>query len=297
MAYQRMAAASAAAASSDWDDAVVLPNVNSLVQYGEAEQQMARDLVCRAMLLGEAEILWHQALSDFKLRRQDFIDKDLWEVVSAEFRRRRDLRLGGSSEAVSHGAMSDSAKRARAASPAGPPPPTPYNQPTPKEAPRLPAQMVGTRGGNNKASGPKGPPPPTPSPLDGVVVSHAELPEGVSSLLHWSKTPLNFGKYKGKDWNYMDLAIHNGKQECSYKSWIMARVNSGGDQLRDLARFLCILDKANALPEKPSSPTSSSASMPVVRAPMDRGDPLPRADTPTSQLSSDRAFGVPTPSP
>ena len=291
MAYKNMAAASSAA--------VLVPDANALVQYGEEEKQQARDLVCRAMLYGESEQLWHNALADFQLRRKDFIDRGLWEVISAEFRRRRDLRLGGSATTTSQGAMTDGSKRARPSSPAGPPPPTAANQPPPAttEGPRLPSKATSTRSNVKGPPAPAGPPPPTPSMLDGIVVSQAELPEGVTSLLHWSRTPINFGKYKLSNWSYMDLASRSGSQEFSYKLWVMARISSGGDQLRDLARFLDILRKANALPAKASSPTSSSSSVPVQRAPIGGNEPAPRADSPSSQLSPERAFGVPTPSP
>ena len=288
MAYQNMAAASAAG----WSDAVLITDVSALVKYDEAEQQQARDLVCRAMLMGEADLLWNQALADFRLRRQDFVDRGLWEDVSAEYRRRRDIRLGGSAETVTRGAMSDGSKRARPTSPGGPPPPTSIPPSTTTSTPKA---STSNRASNVKLPGPKGPPPP-PSPLDSVVVSQAELPTGVTSLLHWSRTLIKFGKFQNKDWTYMDLALNNGKQECSYKIWVMARVRSGGDQLRDLASFLVILNRAGLLPPAPPSPTASSTSS-VQRAPAVTPGAVPRADTPTSELSADRTFGMTTPSP
>ena len=295
MAYKDMAAAS----SAGWDDAVLVPDANALVLYGEEEKQQARDLVCRAMLYGESEQLWHNALADFQLRRKDFIDRGLWEVISAEFRRRRDLQLGGSATAVSQGAMTDGSKRARPSSPAGPPPPTAANQPplVVTEGPRLPSKATSARSNVKGPPAPAGPPPPAPSMLDGIVVSQAELPEEVTSLLHWSRTPINFGKYKLNNWTYMHLASCGGSQEFSYKLWVMARISSGGDQLRDLARFLDIVRKANVLPAKACSPTSSSSSVPVRRAPTIDKETAPRADSPSSQLSSERTFGGPMPSP
>ena len=275
------------------------PHIDRLVKFNDEERQQARDLLSRAMLLGESEEIWTASAATFQAKRQEFMENKQWDTVCAEFRRRRDLRAAAATQTA--GAMSDGSKRARPSSPtapvglpdpsfpAGPPPPTrttsmaPLRRGGAKSGPAVPGSPATSVSGTG-----------TRHQLDGIVISPSELPDGVSSVVHWSRTPINFGKLKSRSLTYYDLAVSKTEQDLSYKEWIMARVQSGGDQLRDLARFLKLLKDSHMLPTKHGSTSTSSCSPAVIRAPLEEEDL--RADTPTSQLGS-VANGWPTPSP
>ena len=256
------------------------PNVDHLVKFNDEERQLTVDMMSRAMLLGESEEIWTFSVAAFQDKRKKLIDQDQWETVCAEFRRRRDLRL--TAVTAQTGAMSDGSKRARPSSPAGPAGPPPPQPVRPHGGAPPPGALRGNSSMTTSSVG-------GGQPLDHVVVATHELPEGVSSLTHWGQTMINFGKMKSRQISYYDLAIDGSESEVNYKEWVMARVQTGSDQLKDLALFLRFLDKNGLLPKKKTD--GSSASSVITRAKIEKG-PERRADSPSSSV-----FGPPTPSP
>ena len=81
------------------------------------------------------------------------------------------------------------------------------------------------------------PPFPTTDPAL-TAVGSPELPPGVINTAQWGKTQINFGKFKSRNWSYMDLLQSNEEDAKSYVKWCRARTNSAGGELKDLRLFL-----------------------------------------------------------
>lgn len=64
------------------------------------------------------------------------------------------------------------------------------------------------------------------------------LPPGVLSTEQWGRTKICFGKFKSRDWSYMDLLTLPDGEAQSYVKWCRARHSSAGGELKDLASFL-----------------------------------------------------------
>ena len=89
---------------------------------------------------------------------------------------------------------------------------------------------------------------PYPSQLEPEAESHVlpPLPPGVVSTAQWSKTKINFGKFKSRNWTYLDLLQSKEEEAMSYVKWRKARTQSAGDDLKDLCSFMYRFELENS---------------------------------------------------
>ena len=137
---------------SSWEDALLLEEadltVPNLTDFGPEHRRRCARVLSTAMILGEAEMVWTEALDMFRQRRQEHMADGTWVAVCQEFQRRQASRTaqgmtdgskrlrsqsGGSApptpgrDAPAYGGVSP--RLVQTVGPFGPPPPTPYNQP------------------------------------------------------------------------------------------------------------------------------------------------------------------------
>ena len=89
---------------------------------------------------------------------------------------------------------------------------------------------------------------PYPSQFEPEAESHVlpPLPPGVVSTAQWSKTKINFGKFKSRDWSYLDLLQSTEEEAKGYVKWCMARTQSAGGDLKDLCSFMYRYEMENS---------------------------------------------------
>ena len=252
----RMASGSRA---SSWERVVLsesappLPGYDSyLIAFSETDKKCCVDLLTKAMLLGEGDDVWTEAVATFKSRRDKYIREDMWDTVCAQYQARR-LRADG-------GTMADSSKRQRSTGPM-------------KTMPGTPPQMFReppswTEGSLSEASPDRPRGPPVPRPVNEprpAAASHRHpdrdvLPRDVASLEQWGLTKITFGKYASKNISYKGLVNLRDRESTSYIKWCIPRAKTGGEALADLAKYLSVLKDKNMLPSPPTSPASSTTS-------------------------------------
>ena len=158
-------------AMSTWEDALIVgaepvPAMNQVLQFGVSDRDTASRILSVAMLLGEADMIWDDAVQIYRHLKKKHVEAGTWEQVCQEYRRRRDLHAAGS--------MTDGSKRLRSQS-TGPGSPAPttsrqapiYGDETPSRTSSrgsLSAQpgSGGPPPPTSASSAPRGPPPPTP---------------------------------------------------------------------------------------------------------------------------------------
>ena len=80
--------------------------------------------------------------------------------------------------------------------------------------------------------------PATPFPPSAIVTS-LPIPEGISDLTMWGNTLIDFGKYKGANRSYAELATTTTPRGINYRNWVLShtRTSSSGELL-DLYNYL-----------------------------------------------------------
>ena len=230
------------------------------VPYSAADHNAAVSLMCRAMLLGDAESVWDEALAGFRTERALRQEDGTWAAVCDQYQRFH--TKPPPLPEISAGSMNDSSKRQRSVEGYG----EKGSTRTSAASPRTPGRnlrgdgsagstMEPTRRGSVKAVAPAGPPPPFPV---GRVVG---MPNDVNTMEEWGRTMIRFGKFASRGWTYADLVAEDSDETRSYIAWSMPRVKSGGDQLRDLAQYLIARkDQGNLTGFRSVSPSGSSTS-------------------------------------
>ncbi|CAE7029164.1 unnamed protein product [Symbiodinium sp. CCMP2592] len=217
-----------------------------LIAFSETDKKQCVDLLTKAMLLGEGDDVWTEAVATFKDRRAKYINEDLWDTVCAQFQARRAKKAGGT--------MADSSKRQRSTGPSAAPPGTP---PAMLRDPPSWSEASVTAASPDR---PRGPPPPRPvneprpSAAPRADVDRNVLPRDVHSLDQWGRTKIAFGKYASKNLSYKGLVELRDRESTSYIKWCIPRAKTGGEALADLAKYLSVLKDKNMLPSPPLSP-------------------------------------------
>ena len=298
---------------SSWEQALVIedPNVpgsggiSELMAFGAGQRHDCAEVLSTAMMLGEAQMIWEQAIVLFREKRQRHMANGTWPVVCREYQR----RLSGANP----GTMADSSKRLRADS-VGSAPPTPG-----REAPIYGAQTPDPRAGSSGISSgaststlpmpnqapPYGPPPPpvyrpdgglrggpppptttsstpttsrrptssptsrTPAPARVqpryVPGTDVPLPDDTEDLRAWGQNLITFGKLAKKELTYADLGQDTSKEMVNYVKWVMDHQSTGGAKLKDLANYMIALKQLGQLATAPASPAASTSSSGFVR--------------------------------
>ena len=123
----------------------------------------------------------------------------------------------------SAGAMTDAAKRRHeAVAPSSP------------EASQLP--ITGTPGSREVA--PVMPAVPYVQEPGGTTGPQMPIPEGID-LVTWGNTLIDFGKYKGANRSYADIATTTTPRGANYRHWVLTHTRpSSGGELIDLFNYL-----------------------------------------------------------
>ena len=164
------------------------PNVPSdrsiadLVAFGTGQRHDCAEVLSTAMMLGEAQMIWEQAIVLFREKRQHHVANGTWPAVCREYQR----RLSGANP----GTMADSSKRLRADSVSSAPP-TPGRE-APTYGARTPDPRAGSSGTSSGATRslfpmpnqepPYGPPPPPGYHREGAAPGGPPPPTLTSSL-------------------------------------------------------------------------------------------------------------------
>lgn len=64
------------------------------------------------------------------------------------------------------------------------------------------------------------------------------LPPRVINTEQWGRAQICFGKFRSRQWSYMDLLSLSDGEAQSYVKWCRARYSAAGGELKDLASFL-----------------------------------------------------------
>ena len=76
--------------------------------------------------------------------------------------------------------------------------------------------------------------PPTPENAPVISDPSLNFPEGVNDMIQWGDTVIRFGKYKGQNTSYAELARDVNKEALSYKRWLIGHQVSATGQCKDL---------------------------------------------------------------
>ncbi|CAE7038139.1 RE2 [Symbiodinium sp. CCMP2592] len=224
-----------------------------------AERREGVRILARSIMTGDFHDMCNEAIQEFRGLRRDYQAAGTWSTVQ-ELYRDYSARNGA---AVNDGAqgMTDACKRQRDLSdlmdsdgdeswlgltdieggpnssdprgpPRGPPPPKPVNAPAAAASPSLSLGSAPT------------------TPENAPVISDPSLnfPEGITNMIQWGDTVIGFGKYKGRNTSYAELARDVTKDALSYKRWLIGHQTCATGQCKDVASYLKRRQLLNDLP-------------------------------------------------
>ena len=252
-----------------------------------AEKRQCHHMLANAILSGESEQVWKDALHEFKQTRRDLQASGLWEQVCAFYRERRSRETEqakrgrdevGSPRMTSESFMDEdflllmTEEIGYQPDANDEPWPTMLNDgrrfsstgmfSTNQVAPWTTTMPSSYSSGSaqtpfrsaplvspSRRSEMRVPTETMPRIVQEFDIEEFEFPEDISSWEQWGRTIIAFGKYNGRKISYNNLAESTDPAFRDYRQWVLSRVNTSSGQCQDLGRFLRVYDLKNGVPK------------------------------------------------